>query len=130
MKKAGEGSRPQRVGERIRQELMAMLMRGAVKDPGVQGAIVHGVEVSGDLRLARVFVRLTEPDADAKRQRALLKGLDRAGGFLRRELGSRLGLKHTPDLSFVWDDTAERATRVETLLDEIRAEESSGGDEP
>ena len=121
------GDRPTRVGERIRQELMEMLLAGAVKDPGVRGAIVHAVQVSGDLQHARVYVRLGEPDPSPGRRRALMRGLSRARGFLRRQLGQRLQTRYTPDLTFEWDETAERAARIETLLDEIRTEREGDG---
>lgn len=123
----GETGRAARVGERIREELMGLLLRGAVKDPRASGAVIHAVRVSGDLRYAKVWVRLTEPDPSEARKRELLAALGRASGFLRREVGARLGIKHTPELSFVWDETAERAARLERLLEEIREE---GQEEP
>lgn len=119
----GETSRPARVGERIREELMDLVLRGAVKDPRARGAVIHAVKVSGDLRHAKVWVRLAEIEPSPARKKELVVALGRASGFLRREIGARLGIKHTPELSFVWDDTAERAARVETLLEEIREEE-------
>lgn len=100
-----------------------MLLRGAIKDPAVAGAIVHAVEVSGDLQHARVYVRLGALSASEAERRALLRGLGRASGFLRRELGQRLRVRYTPELRFEWDDTAERATRIESLLEEIRVDE-------
>lgn len=121
----GEANRPARVGERIRQELMELLLRGAVKDPGASGAIVHAVTVSGDLRHATVWVRSDDlAGADEARRRRLLAALERASGFLRREVGARLQIRYTPELRFVWDETAERAARVEALLDEVREEET------
>lgn len=124
------GTRPARVAERIREVLMELLLAGQVKDPGVSGAVVHDVRVTNDLRQARVYVRLGEIEVDARRRERLLRGLTRASGFLRREVGSRLGIRHSPELTFFWDDTTERATRVETLLDEIRAEESHREESP
>jgi|SRR5690606_361326 len=119
----GEASRPARVAERIREELMDLVLRGAIKDPRASGAVIHAVKVSGDLRHARVWVRLIDLEPSEARKKELIAALGRAGGFLRRELGPRLRIKHTPELTFVWDDTAERAARVETLLEEIREEE-------
>jgi ribosome-binding factor A len=121
MRSKGDG-RPARVGERIRQDLMDLLLRGAVKDPSVEGVIVHAVDVTGDLRQARVYVRLGEPDASETRRTRALRGLERAAGFLRQQVGRKLGLRHAPELSFRWDDAAERAARVEELLESIRAE--------
>lgn len=117
-----DGGRPGRVGERIRAELMELLLVGAVKDPGVQGAVVHEVIVSKDLRHARIYVRLGELEPSAARVTRLMRGLERASGFLRRELGQRLQIRYTPELKFFWDETTERAQRVEELLEEIRHE--------
>ncbi len=102
---------------------MDLVLRGAIKDPRASGAVIHAVKVSGDLRHARVWVRLIDLEPSEARKKELIAALGRAGGFLRRELGPRLRIKHTPELTFVWDDTAERAARVETLLEEIREEE-------
>ncbi len=121
----GETNRPARVGERIRAELMDLLLRGAVKDPGAAGVVIHAVKVTGDLRHARVWVRHTEPDLGDARRRQVLAALERASGFLRREVGARLGIRHTPELKFVWDESTERAARVEALLDEIKQETDS-----
>lgn len=125
-----EADRAQRVGERIRQELMELLLRGAVKDPGVRGAVVHAVRVSGDLQHARIYVRLAELEPSEARKKALLAGLERASGFLRREVGSRLRIRYAPELRFFWDDTAEKASRIESLLEEIRSEPTTDGGEP
>lgn len=123
MRTKGDGNRPARLGERIREELMDLLLRGAVKDPGAVGAIVHAVDVSGDLRHAKVYVRSGDPSVDEARRRSLVRALERAGGYLRRELAPRLGVRHMPELRFMWDESAERASRVEELLEEIREED-------
>ncbi|MBX3272025.1 MAG: 30S ribosome-binding factor RbfA [Sandaracinaceae bacterium] len=111
--------RTARVGERIRAELMDLVLSGQLKDPGTRGATVHAVRVSGDLRHARVFVRLDEPAPSEARQRALMRGLERAKGFLRRAVAERLKLRHAPELAFFWDDTAEKASRIEAILDDL-----------
>jgi len=120
------GERPARVGERIRAEVMDMLLRGQLKDPAVRDVVVHEVKVSGDLRYARIFVRSGRPDPKPARQKALMSGLGRATGFVRRALGKRLKLRYTPEITFVWDDTAERAARIEEILEDISNEAPSG----
>ena len=120
-----DGGRPGRVGERIRAELMELLLTGAVKDPGVSGAVVHVVIVSNDLRHAKFYVRLGELEPGESRVKRLMRGLERASGFLRRELGQRLQIRYTPELKFFWDETTERAQRVEELLEEIRQEDDA-----
>jgi len=114
--------RPARVGERIRAELMDMLLMGQLKDPGTRGAVVHEVKVTGDLRHAKVYVRLGQVDPSPSARQALMRGLERAKGFLRRQLGERLRLRHTPELAFLWDETTDRATRIDAILDEIAHE--------
>ncbi len=114
-------NRPARVGERIREEMMDLLLRGAVKDPAVREATVSSVDVSPDLGHAKIFVR-SIGEHDAKSRERLVRGFERAQSFLRRELGARLGLRTVPELRFAWDDTAERAARVEELLHEIKNE--------
>ncbi len=104
---------------------MDLLLRGQLKDPGVRDAVVHAVKVSGDLRYARVFVRLGRPDPSEARKKALMKGLGRASGFVRRTLGQRLRLRYTPEIEFVWDDTAERAARIEEILDDLSLEDAA-----
>jgi ribosome-binding factor A len=109
---------------------MGLLLRGAIKDPGARGVVVHAVRVSGDLRHARVWIRLGEPGTVSDRQRAAVGALERASGFLRRELGARLGLRYTPELQFAWDESADHAARVEVLLGEIRREEGRAAEVP
>lgn len=121
------GARDKRVAERVRADLMDLLLRGAIRDPDVQGAIVSGVDVTSDLSLARVWLRALEGDVDEARRKRLVRAMTRAGGFLRRELGRTLGLRRVPELRFAWDESADRAARVESLLDEIAREERAPG---
>jgi ribosome-binding factor A len=119
---SGTGRRAERVAERIRAELMALLVRGGVRDPSAADAYVTAVQVSDDLRHARVYVRLLRAETTEAEQRAAVAALSRAAGFLRRELAPALRLKYQPELRFFWDDNVDRAARVETLLSEIERE--------
>jgi ribosome-binding factor A len=114
-------TRVRRVAEGVREEL-ASLLADEVKDPGAQGAIITRVEMANDLRSARVFVRILEGGDDPERRRALVAGLGRASGMMRREVTQRLGLRHAPELRFVYDDGLDNTSRVEVLLAEIEAE--------
>jgi ribosome-binding factor A len=119
---AGEpGMRARRVGEGVREEL-ATLVAHELKDPRAAGAVVTGVEMTGDLRSARVKVRLLAGGEDIEGRRRLVEALGRAAGMLRREVTQRLRLRTAPELKFVYDDGADRSTRVEELLAEIEAE--------
>jgi ribosome-binding factor A len=83
---------------------------------------ITGVETSRELDSARVYVQLL---GDEARRAEALRGLQNAAGYLRRQLARRLRLRKVPELRFVWDETLERATRIERLLSEIRSDEAA-----
>lgn len=114
--------RADRVAERLRAELMELLLRGGVRDPAVADVYITEVSVTADLRHARVYFRLTKPGVDDKQRVAALRGLTRAEGHVRRELGPRLQLKHMPDFQFFWAEGPDRAARIDVVLDELRSE--------
>jgi ribosome-binding factor A len=109
-------SRPRmrRVNEAIRQVLSDALA-GELKDPRVGFVTVTDVDTSPDLRHARVYVSVL--GAPEERE-ATLDGLRSAHGYLQGRIGGELNLKNTPELRFFYDDTAERAARLEALLHE------------
>src|SRR5580692_1757458 len=92
-------TRVRRVSKGMREELAALL-GGEVKDPGARGAIVTRVELTNDLRSARIFVRLLEGGDDPERRKKVLAALGRASGMLRREVTQRLALRAAPELRF------------------------------
>jgi ribosome-binding factor A len=116
-------SRAQRVGGLLQAELMELLLRGGLRDPALADVYVTRVELTADLRHARVYFRLTRPTVGAKDQQAALAALAGAHGHLRRELGPRLQLQYMPDLKFFWDAGVDRAARVDAVLAEIRRDE-------
>ena len=112
-----QGSRPDRVADQIRSELATLLVR-EVHDPGIGFVTLTRVQVSADLQLARVlYTALGDDKARATSGRAL----ERAAPFLRRQLGSRLRLKRTPELRFVYDDSIAGQDRIERILSELGA---------
>jgi ribosome-binding factor A len=119
--KPDKGMRVKRVAEGVREQI-ASLLTDAVKDPRAAGAIVTRVEMTADLRSARVHVRLLEGGEDAARRRAAVDTLRRASGMLRREVTQRLGLRYAPELKFEYDDGVDHVTNVERVLAEIEAE--------
>jgi ribosome-binding factor A len=119
--KPDKGMRVKRVAEGVREQL-ASLLTDSVKDPRAAGAIVTRVEMTADLRSARVHVRLLEGGDDAARRRAAVDTLRRASGMLRREVTHRLGLRYAPELKFEYDDGVDHVTNVERVLAEIEAE--------
>jgi ribosome-binding factor A len=116
-----KGLRVKRVEESVRVEI-ASLVADEVKDPRAAGAIVTRVEMGGDLRAARVHVRLLEGGDAAARRREVVDALRRASGMLRREVTQRLGLRFAPELKFFYDDGVDHVTNVERVLAEIEAE--------
>jgi len=113
----GQGSRPDRVADQIRSEIASLLARD-VHDPGIGFVTLTRVQVTPDLQLARVFYT-TLGDAAARTNSG--RALERASPFLRRQIGSRLRLRRTPELTFVYDESVAGQDRIEQLLNEIKA---------
>ena len=107
--------RMRRVDEAIRQ-VIGDAVSGEVKDPRVGFITVTDVRTSADLRHARVYVSVL---GDAQQRQASLDGLRSAHGFLQSRVAGELRLKRTPTLEFTYDDTTDRAMRVDALIDEI-----------
>ncbi len=109
--------RMRRVDEAIR-EVLGDALASSVKDPRVGFITVTEVRTSADLRHARVYVSVL---GDAAQRQASLEGLRSAHGFLQARVARELRLKRTPVVAFTYDDTTDRAMRVDALIDEIGA---------
>ena len=110
--------RSYRVADQIQREL-AGLIRSEVKDPRVPATLtVAGVEVSKDLSNAKVFVSTFDLESDAEAREAAIDGLNKASGFLRRQLGNKMRLRIVPTLSFRYDVVQENAARITSLIDD------------
>ena len=110
-----QGSRPDRVADQIRSELASLLAR-EVHDPGVGFVTLTRVRVTPDLQQAHVYYTAL---GDEKSRRNTDRALARASGFLRRQIGARLRLKRTPELTFHYDESIAGQDRIEQLLSEI-----------
>lgn len=110
-----------RIAERIRIVMSELLMR-EVSDPRLQSVTVTDVKLDPEIMYARVYVNAL---GDEAREPEVMAGLDRAGGFLRRELSKRLRVRSVPELRFVWDKTLASADRVERLLDDLEIPEAT-----
>jgi len=106
------GDRMRRVDEAMREVLSAAIT-SELKDPRVGFVTVTSVDTAPDLRQARVYVSVL--GADPVRRRSL-DGLRSAHGYLQRRVADELHLKHTPTLDFVYDDTLDKAQRIDELL--------------
>ena len=111
--------RADRVSALLQREL-GTLISEELRDPRIAFTTVTAVEVTDDLRSARVHVSVLGDTDAAKRTMA---GLEDAKMFLRHELGSRTDLRFVPELTFVQDRSAERAVRIASLLREARERE-------
>ena len=107
-------NRISRINEEVQREMSALLRE--VKDPRVSGLIsITNVDVTPDLRFAKIFVSVLEAD----RVESTIKGLKSAAGYLRRELGARLNLRHTPQLQFVADDSIAYGAHIYDLISKL-----------
>jgi ribosome-binding factor A len=125
--------RADRIGDQIRAEIADILVR-KIKDPQIGFVTVTAVEVTDDLRHAKVFVSMLESgslasparrDGPGREQDKTIRGLVRASGFIRTELGKRLRLKFLPQLSFHLDQSAQKAAHILELLEEIKQTDDS-----
>ena len=115
--------RTERVNELLRDHLSTLLARD-INDPRIDGIVtITSVEISQDFAHARVWVSVVGGPESAQNT---LQGLRSASGFLQRGLLS-IGLRRTPELDFVIDDTMERADRINRLLDSVTPEQTQLG---
>ena len=105
------GNRIDRINEEIQRELASLIP--TVKDPRVTGMIsVMAVDTTTDLRYAKVFISIL----DKSDEQQVMRGLKSAAGWLRRELGHRLQLRYTPELSFVLDESIDKGAHILAML--------------
>lgn len=101
-----------RMSERIQGILSELLLR-EVSDPRLQHITVTEVKLDPELMFATIYVNAL---GDESREKQVMEGLQRAKGFLRREVGKRIQLRNSPDLIFHWDKTLERGERLHHLI--------------
>ncbi len=117
--------RQKRVADLIQRELSDIVQR-RVKDPRLEGVTITGARVSPDYQYADVhFYRL---GGDPEALREAMEGLESARGFIRRELGSRISIRHTPELRFHLDESIDYGDHIEALLAQIHREEQGQTD--
>jgi len=121
--------RQEKLGELIAAEL-SELIRTRLKDPRIGFASITHVDVSGDLRHAKVFISIMGTDEERS---ATMKGLKNATGFLRHELATRLVIRYMPEIAFKLDTSIEEGARILNLISKVEEEDrrlsqSSEGD--
>jgi ribosome-binding factor A len=113
--------RADRVADLIKQE-MSDILRREVHDPRIANITVTDVKLTDDLRSARIYFVELGKDRVSE---GVEKGLAKAKGFLKRELGKRMQLRYIPELNFFYDPSFEYGSRIEKLLKEVRKDETN-----
>jgi ribosome-binding factor A len=106
------GRRPARVGEMLRIEISELLVRG-LRDPRLGLVTVTDVQMSPDLKHARIYVSVLGSEGDRKNSLAVL---NHAAPHLRHELAARMRLRAVPELGFHYDESIEYGARIEALI--------------
>jgi len=93
-----------------------------IKDPRIGFVTVTDVQVTGDLQQAKVFISVL---GDAEQKENTLKGLAKAKGFIRSEIGQRIRLRKTPEITFEFDESMDYGNRIDSLLYQLHEENQS-----
>ena len=107
--------RADRVGGQIQKEISDLVQK-EIRDPRLDFVTIMRVSITDDLRSARVYFTVSEGGSKID----VMAGFKSASGYLRRKLSGRLKLKYIPELEFLYDESFDRATRVEKVLKAIR----------
>jgi len=113
--------RTQKVADVLRKEI-SELLHTEIADPGVGFVTVTGVEVTKDIRNAKVFVSVM---GDAARKQESVKALNRAKTFIQKLLRERVRLRFVPILHFILDESIDYGSRIDTILEKLNAERSA-----
>jgi ribosome-binding factor A len=113
--------RVEKVQELMKQEVSKIILR-ELKDPRIGFVTVTQVEATGDLRSAKIYVSLMGSDQQVKDCWA---GLQSSLGYIRREIGQRIRLHFTPELTFQLDNSLAYSAHIQTLLNQIKKDETS-----
>lgn len=111
--------RVEKVQELMKQEVSKMLLRD-IKDPRIGFVTVTQVELTGDLREAKIYVSIMGSEQQIEDS---WQGLQSALGFIRREIGRRIRLRFTPSISFALDKSLDYSAHIQELLNKINSEE-------
>ena len=113
--------RVQKVAEAVR-EVVSMAILAELQDPRIRDVTVTYVEMSGDLRSAKVYVSVM---GDETKQQLSLRGLQSAAGFLQSKIAARIDTRYTPRIKFVLDQGVKRSIEISRILDEVLPKEET-----
>src|SRR6185503_751017 len=111
--------RAERVSEAIKREVSVLLTQG-VKDPGIHFVTVTTVQTADDLRNVNIYVSIL---GDEETRKETMAGLNRAKGFIRKQLGATLQLRYNPDIHFRLDDSLDHAFKIRGILNELKSKD-------
>lgn len=109
------GLRKEQLADEIRDILASCFQGGQLSDPRLENVTITAVKLSPDLQVASVYFRVY---LDAEQEKAQ-RGLESAAGFLRKKLSQVLDVRRVPTLRFFYDESIERASKIEKLLQDI-----------
>ncbi|BFL67987.1 MULTISPECIES: 30S ribosome-binding factor RbfA [Staphylococcus] len=111
--------RAERVGEQMKQEIMD-IVNNKVKDPRVGFLTITDVELTNDLSHAKVYLTVLGSNKEIDNT---FKALEKAKGFIKSELGSRMRLRIIPDLTFEYDKSIEYGNKIERMIQDLHKED-------
>ena len=94
---------------------ISYILANEVKDNNIKFVTVTSVKLASDLSFAKVYVTVF----DKEKTKETIKALDQAKGFIRKKLSERIDIRHTPELSFVFDESIEYGNKIEKIIQEI-----------
>ena len=120
-----EGRRSDKVADLIQKEISQMLMR-SLKDPRIGFVTITKVAVSEDCRMAKIYFSVAGSLDERERS---TEGLNSAKGYVRKELGRRIRMKYTPEITFQFDPSIEYAIHIGEVIEQIKKEREEKKDE-
>ncbi len=102
------------------QEEISMILMKEIKDENIKFVTITGVDVTNDLSFAKVYYTVLDDEKKSSMQEAL----EKAAPFIRKELASRIDIRHTPELRFIYDKTEDYGNHIDKIIDKIHEEET------
>ncbi|MFH0763636.1 MAG: 30S ribosome-binding factor RbfA [Candidatus Omnitrophota bacterium] len=118
------GQRPERVREALRQEI-SRIIHNEIRDPRLGFITITGVELTKDLRYARIYFSVL---GEEKEKKLALKGLTSAKGYIKGLISDRIKLRFMPQIEFKIDETLEHTRKIYDLLDKLKKEKADADD--
>lgn len=113
----------ERLGSTFVEEI-SKIIKEEVKDPDIGFVTITSCNISSDLSYAKVYCTCLNDN----RRDEILKTLNKASGFIRKELCNRIEIRKMPEINFVYDDSIEYGNKIEHILEEIKKEDSNNGE--